>query len=179
VGCTTRSNKTHITETRIVHYRWHPWYGRTVFVFKEVDKNNSTVIRCALEPNRTARALEVPEWMFDSVVCARCSLKGSPVVPWGSLRQLAELLETAGRSGDLAVVQDEDLDRLNPGGADATPESPTASRSAQSVSSGSNRAAVDAIAAGGATEDARPARTIAPPPSPATARRRIRRGGAR
>jgi uncharacterized membrane protein len=29
--CTTRSNKTHITETRIVHYRWHPWYGRTVY----------------------------------------------------------------------------------------------------------------------------------------------------
>ena len=38
---TTRSNKTHITETRIVHYRWHPWYGRTVYVFQEQQYSSS------------------------------------------------------------------------------------------------------------------------------------------
>jgi len=175
--CTTRSNKTHITETHIVHYRWHPWYGRTVYVFQEVDKNNSIFLRCALESVRTARPLEVPKWMFDATVCARCLLQDSPAVPWDTLRQLVELLKAADRFSDVAVVQDGHLDRLNPGGAHATPESP-AGRSAQSVSSGSDHSAVDAIAARDATENAQPARTIAPPSSPPTPRRRPRKGGA-
>jgi hypothetical protein len=177
-GCTNRSDKTHITETRVVHYRWHPWYGRTVHVFKEIDKNNSTFFRCALEPARTARPLEVPKWMFDTAVCARCSLQDSPTVPWGTLRQLAELLRATGRFGDAAVVQDGHLDRLNPGGAHATPESP-AGRSAQSVSSGSDHSAMGAIAAREPTEDAVPARTTATRSSATTAARRTRRGGAR
>jgi hypothetical protein len=178
VGCTTRSDKTHITETHVVHYRWHPWYGRTVYVFKEIDKNNSTFFRCALEPARTARPLEVPKWMFDTAACARCSLQDSPTVPWDTLRQLLELLKAAARSDDLTVVQDGHLDRLNPGGAHATPESP-AGRSAQSVSSGSDHSTMGAIAARDATEDAHSARTITQSSSAGTTGRRIRRGGAR
>jgi hypothetical protein len=178
VGCTTRSDKTHITEAHVVHYRWHPWYGRTVYVFKEIDKNNSTFFRCALEPAKTARPLEVPKWMFDTAACARCSLQDSPTAPWGTLRQLVDLLKAAERFGDVAVVQDGHLDRLNPGGAHATPEDP-AGRSAQSVSSGSDHSAVGAIAARDATEDAQTARSIASPSSATTTGRRIRRGGAR
>jgi hypothetical protein len=143
-----------------------------------IDKNNSAFFRCALEPARTARPLEVPKWMFDTAVCARCSLQDSPTVPWDTLRQLVELLKAADRFGDVAVVQDGHLDRLNPGGTDATHESP-AGRSAQSVSSGSDHSAMGPIAARDATEGAQPARTIAPSSSRPAPRRRPRRGGAR
>jgi hypothetical protein len=176
---TTRSNKTHITETRVVHYRWHPWHGRTVVIFAELDKSNTTVLRCALEPAQTARPLEVPAWMFDETFCSRCALRNAPVVPWRSLRNLVELLRTADRLRDAVVVQDGQIVRPNPGGADATHDSPTAGRSTQSVSSGSTHATVDAIAAGGAAESAQPACAISPLSSPTAPRRRTRRGGAR
>ena len=126
-------NKTHITETRTVNYRWHPWHGRTVFIFAQVDKNNTTVIRCALEPAQSARPLEVPKWMFDEAFCARCALRDAPRVPWRTLRELVELLSAADGSGDVNVVQDTHLDRLDRGGADATHQSPTAGRPAKNL----------------------------------------------
>jgi hypothetical protein len=54
VCCTSRKHNTHITESREVLYRWHPWFGRMAWIFNVVEKNGEVVLRCALDPLETA-----------------------------------------------------------------------------------------------------------------------------
>jgi hypothetical protein len=56
---TSRKRNTHITESREVLYRWHPWFGRMAWIFNVVEKNGQAVVRCALDPLETARVSEV------------------------------------------------------------------------------------------------------------------------
>src|SRR6266446_2179571 len=59
----------HITETREVLYRWHCWYGRSVYIFCAVTRVGQSVYRCALEHGDISRLLEIPQWMFDAATC--------------------------------------------------------------------------------------------------------------
>ena len=60
---------THITESREVLYPWHPWYGRSVWIYQTLTKNGAAICHCGLSQTRDSRALEVPQWMFDSAAC--------------------------------------------------------------------------------------------------------------
>lgn len=46
VDCTSRQPNAHVTESRVVPYRWHPWHGRAVFAFRAVTKGEEAVFRC-------------------------------------------------------------------------------------------------------------------------------------
>src|SRR5439155_17872344 len=45
--CGTRGpSKTHSIESQEVRYLWHPWYGRTVCIHEELEKNSEGIRRC-------------------------------------------------------------------------------------------------------------------------------------
>src|SRR5262245_4547490 len=67
--CTTRQHNAHRTEEREVLYRWHPWFGRRVFVHEVSFKGGVRIFRCAETAQGVARCVEVPEWMFDRATC--------------------------------------------------------------------------------------------------------------
>jgi hypothetical protein len=67
--CTSRRQNAHVTESRVVLYRWHPWHGRSVFVFGSVTRGGQAILRCAPEQADVARSLEVPQWMFEGAAC--------------------------------------------------------------------------------------------------------------
>ena len=91
-GCTTRQSNTHSTESRVVLYPWHPWYGRTVWVYDVRVKTQGTVVDCSLEQTCEAPARQVPQWMFDLSVCHQMHLRHSPLVSCQALVELKELL---------------------------------------------------------------------------------------
>jgi hypothetical protein len=91
-GCTSRQLNAHITESRVVLYPWHPWHGRSVWIFDAVAKEVDAVFRCSLEPAETARPLEVPQWMFDPAACCRVHLQTAPAVDYEALLEVKRLL---------------------------------------------------------------------------------------
>ena len=90
-GCTTRQHNAHITESRVIRYPWHPWYGRSVVVVRVSEKREQPVFRCAPEMD-AMRSIEVPQWMFDAAVCCRMTLAPTGSVCIQALRELARLL---------------------------------------------------------------------------------------
>jgi hypothetical protein len=61
-----------------VHYPWHPWHGRSVFIDERLEKNSLVVFRCHVEETQQWIALEIPDSMFD-VGCSRMFLADKPV----------------------------------------------------------------------------------------------------
>jgi hypothetical protein len=107
-GCTSRQYNAHITESREVLYRWHPWYGHTVWIFTTIERKNAeSVLRCGREPLDTAGLLEVPQWMFDPVACCRITSATSPAVSCEALRELKHLLAQAPAARQRGMVQAE------------------------------------------------------------------------
>ena len=152
--CTSRQHNTHISESKEVLYRWHPWCGRTVWIFGTVERKNAeTVLRCALEPFETARLLEVPQWMFDPVACCRVTSATSPAVNCEALRELKRLLAQRPRAGQDGVVQAEHHPLPRTGGADATPDKSATGRSTRPVPSFSEDTTMGAPAARGPAAD--------------------------
>ena len=94
-GCTNRQQKAHITESRVVVYRWHPWHGRPVWVLGAYTKGGLPMVRCALEPDGNGMESEVPAWMFDGASCCRMTLAGAPSVAVSALLELRELVASA------------------------------------------------------------------------------------
>ena len=91
-GYTSRKHNTHNTETREVLYRWHPWFGRMAWIFNVVEKNGEIILRCALDPHEaTARVSEMPQWMFDPVVCRHIRHSVLQFVDCEALRELKRL----------------------------------------------------------------------------------------
>src|ERR1700682_3571613 len=90
--CTTRQSNTHSTESRVVLYPWHPWYGRTVWVYDVRVKTHGTVVDCSLEQMCEGPARQVPQWMFDPRVCHQMQLRHPPVVSCQALVELKEVL---------------------------------------------------------------------------------------
>jgi len=121
--CTSRQLNTHITESRVVLYPWHPWHGRTVSVFNTVAKNGDEVFRCGLESMETAWPLEVPQWMFDPAACFRIHFATSPAVNCEALLELKRE----------AVLQAGHHSLPRTGGADATLYEPAAGGSCEAV----------------------------------------------
>ena len=112
-GCdgTTHQHNTHSTDSRKVHYPWHPWYGRTVWIYEIRLGRGQPVVRCGLEPTQRARSLEIPRWMLEAASCSHIHLVETPRVDGPTLQALEALL--GGR-----VTQDRHHAVLWAGGAD-------------------------------------------------------------
>ena len=178
--CTSQRQSAHVTESRIVQYRWHPWHGRAVFIVGAFAKAGHAVYRCVLERTDESRALEIPQWMFDAAVCCRIALAPAPSVTCEALRELRRLIDSACRAATHAgVLQAEHLSTADPGGAYATRESSAIDRSVGVVSSAGNDATVDGLAAGGAPAGAPSVGKAATRTSPRSARQAARSGDAR
>lgn len=172
--CTSRQQNAHITESRVVLYRWHPWHGRSVFIFGAVTKGERAVFRCALEPADVARPLEVPQWMFDAAACCRVALAASPSVTVEVLRELDQLISAVKPAERTEVLQAE---HHSPGGARATRKRSTIARSAGVVSSAADNATVGELSRRGSRADTDPARPASPGTSPPLALRGARHAG--
>ena len=179
IGCTNRQRNAHVTESRVVLYRWHPWHDRSVFVVGAVAKGGCVVYRCVLEPNDDSRSLEIPQWMFDASACCRIALSPSPAITCEALHELHRLIESALRSDGHAVLQAGHLAIPEPGGACATREGSALGRSAGAVSPAAIDCAVGGPAAGDASAGAVVAGAAAPKPPSRSSRRATRSGGAR
>jgi hypothetical protein len=94
-GCRTQRRNTHGTEEREVLYRWHPWFGRLVWVHKEFEKQAREVLRCSLDCGESARSLELPAWMFDRAACASIRLATTAQVSCAALLALQSRLAVA------------------------------------------------------------------------------------
>src|SRR5262247_4130359 len=90
--CTTRQHNAHRTEEREVLYRWHPWFGRRVFVHEVSFKGGVRIFRCAETAQGVARCVEVPEWMFDRATCCGMAYAESPRVGCAALDRLKVLI---------------------------------------------------------------------------------------
>ena len=99
---TTRQRNTHIAVTGIVHYPWHPWRNRSVFVDDMIDRNGRVYFRCHVEETVHLRALEIPDWMLQET-CSTTGLVEKPVVNCSALRNLKALLDGAPSSHDLGL----------------------------------------------------------------------------
>jgi len=94
--CRTERQNTHVIDRREVLYRWHPWFGRSVYVHEVIDKPGAAVFRCNRTGSRLDRSLEVAVWMFDRTACAACRLVDTAHVGLDALRTLAGLVCDAG-----------------------------------------------------------------------------------
>jgi hypothetical protein len=175
--CTTQQQNTHITETRVILYPWHPWHGRAVWIVTTVTKNGQQLYRCALELPCMAQLLEVPRWMFDSMVCCRMQLAASPSVELNALLELKRVLSGTS-AGNAVMLQIEHHSLSNPGGADAIHAEPTTGNSTQFVSSSSENSPVDAGTSGDTPSNPGAIDTVIAAPLPRLARHRHCKGGA-
>jgi hypothetical protein len=89
---TTERQNTHVNDRREVLYRWHPWFGRSVYIHEVIDKTGVAVFRCNLTGGRSDRSLEVLVWMFDRAACAGCRGVDTAHVGLDTLTVLAELV---------------------------------------------------------------------------------------
>jgi hypothetical protein len=92
--CTSPQQNSHISERRTVHYPWHPWRDRSVFIDERVEKHGRIMFRCHAEETRHWSALEIPDWMFDSA-WGKVYPVDAPTVGCEALRSLKVLLAAA------------------------------------------------------------------------------------
>src|SRR5262249_46943483 len=159
-GCapddTTRQRNTHIAETRIVQYPFHPWVDRCVFIDDRTDRNGTVYLRGHVDETLHERALEIAEWMFDTT-WRTTGIVETPVVDCDALGNLQVLLATAS-SHDRTLKEAQCFE----GGADA---SNTAFKtvSTEAVSATNTGTHIEDNASGGQSEDDGPTDAIAPP----------------
>lgn len=124
---TSRQQNAHITERRVVLYRWHPWHGREVSISGFTVRSGAVILRCRAEED-SGRSIEVPAWMFDAATCCRTRLTSAPVVTCAALLAVRELLEAVARISATPIVQPE-RPIPHPGAAHAIQEPRTPKRS--------------------------------------------------
>ncbi len=137
---TTRQNNAHSTETRSVCYPWHPWYNHAVVIRQAMVKGNLAIFRGQLEPGERTKSLEIPQWMFDPVICSAIHLQVTPCVGIDALLDLKALFADATVYTDSAVLQAEPLCLTPRGEANATHSA--TEHSTRAVSSTPTRTAV-------------------------------------
>lgn len=115
---TTGVQDTHKTCIREVQYRWHPWYGKQVYIREEARRGGHVVLRCVRDELNRSAALEIPGWMFDSGYCSRMKEQDLAYVSVCALRALQVLLSREVDSIESSVDQAQHLSR-DLGGADA------------------------------------------------------------
>ena len=150
--CDTRGpSKTHSIESQEVQYLWHPWYGRTVCIHEELEKNSEGIRRCRDENNVNARPLELPAWMFDEERCRSMEIRSAARVDCKALQRLKELLKQrkSQTCGDCVV---EGQHRL--GGADAEASESLSTSAAGSISSQGEEAGLAKPTTGDSTKNA-------------------------
>jgi hypothetical protein len=177
--CTSKQQNTHVTESRVVRYRWHPWYGRSVLIVSAFVKDGHAVYRCVLEGADDSRSFEVPQWMVDAAACCRIALSLTPAVSCEALRELCRLITCTCRPDVPAMLQAGYLAITDTGGTCATSENCVPGRSVGPVSPASIDSAVGELAGGSAPASAVAAGTAAARPSSRASRRAARLGGPR
>jgi hypothetical protein len=134
--CTRSESNTHSIESQEVRYRWHPWYGRTVWIHEDLEKHGEGIRRCRSENNVKARPLELPAWMFDEERCRGMEVRSAARVDCEALQRVTELLkQRKSQTRGHGVVEDQQL----LGGADAE-ASKSSTSSTRSISSQSEEA---------------------------------------
>jgi len=101
-----------------VRYRWHPWQGRQVAVRGVRIRSGLKVLSCTVDDDRGFPVLEIPEWMFDAVVCERLERAEAARVDIGALRRLRGLLDSIKPAAKEVVLEDQHHSRVQRG-ADA------------------------------------------------------------
>lgn len=90
--CTSNKHNTQKTETRRVHYRWHPCFDCDVLVRSRVARPTGEAFRSLLGKDERHFSVEIPGWMFDRGTCSRMQLVEEPHVAWEALLELKWLL---------------------------------------------------------------------------------------
>ncbi len=114
-GNTTRQLNTHNLGSCEVQYPWHPWYGRTVWIYRTSSGHMQPAASCGLEPTQCSQSLQVPLWMLEATSCSTMCLAEDPRVDCAALERLKALLHDS-------VLQDR---HPFEGGADAGPREST------------------------------------------------------
>jgi len=146
-GCTTTHQNAHGTEVD-VHYRWHPWYGRTLQVLRSVSKQPETVLRVCEELKPT-QPQEIPLWMVDSGICASMRFSEAPVVEGESLRALKSLLGRCVLKDKGGVIKHQHFDFSPRGDADANKTPQRLSESTRFSSTATDGTSVGRVASAG------------------------------
>jgi hypothetical protein len=102
--CATGRHDALNPDRRQVHYAWHPLYGHTVVVCREIVRLSVAVAECRLPGQEDRSGLTIPRWMFDRAACSVMHLEEQPRVRWQALADLRELLNAAAHIPG-AVVQ--------------------------------------------------------------------------
>jgi hypothetical protein len=84
----SRGHSAHIGQEVIIHYRWHPLYGRSARRIQSKRCVSGDVVRVELSPGAVT---VLPAWKLDAVYCAGLKV-GAPRVSLPALRALHELL---------------------------------------------------------------------------------------
>jgi len=161
-GDTTHQHNTHSSsDSREVHYPWHPWYARTVWIYETRMGRAQSAARCGLEPTQRAKSLEVPLWMLESASCSTLRRAEDPRVDCATLQRLKTLLRDS-------VLQDR---HPLAGGADADPHETTPTGTTETVSSSIGGDPLAQATARNSTEGSHPLGGAASPIHPASSRR--------
>jgi hypothetical protein len=127
---TTQQRNTHIRDVREIHYCFHPWHGRAVWVHASLIRRGRAVAYCSLE-DENRRVLEVPLWMLDVAGCSKTRVSKLGFVNADSLRELKEILESVRLQGQLSTTPEtqhqylQDAKGAEGGTADSTETEPT------------------------------------------------------
>jgi hypothetical protein len=141
-----------------------------VFIDDMIDRNGPVYLRGHVDETLHERALEIPEWMFDTTYRAIAVVE-TPVVSCDALGNLQVLLARAS-SHDRILKEAQCFE----GGADAN-KTGFKTVSTEAVSATNAAAYVEDNASGGAAEDDRPTIAIASPTLGKTTHRVSGRGG--
>src|SRR2546421_12556161 len=107
---------------------------RVVFVHEIVNRGGVRLLRCCQSSEQGARCLQIPEWMFDRVVCCGMVRGDSPRVSGAALDSLKALISGGFGGSSGGVIEARSYSLSQEGEADA----PSGSRpcsTARSVSS--------------------------------------------
>jgi len=74
-----------------IHYRWHPFFGRSLDVIRRVSRAGREFIHCEL-PDATIG--QIPLWMTDASLCGAMTT-GTPRASLGALADLRQLLDAS------------------------------------------------------------------------------------
>ena len=86
-----------------IHYRWHPYFGRSLPVTRRVSRNGCDYVNCEL-PDGTVGA--IPIWMTDPEACSSHTL-GPGLVTLKSLTELRNLVDVLSSEKDLPNASEE------------------------------------------------------------------------
>ena len=176
---TTQQRNTHIRDVRQIHYCWHAWHGRAVWVHASLVRRGRPVVYCSLG-DENSRVLEVPLWMLDVAACSKTQVSKLGFVSTDSLRELKQVLEPArlrAQASNRPETQHrylQDAKGAEGGTADFQETEPTSV-----IRSSPAQSALDRSVARRSTEDHAVAGAVTQAASKTTSTRRNRTGGVR